>query len=181
MKKAIVIILVLCLLLGLILPVLASADEVTDPTTVPTEAPTQPPRDPDQCGEEIRWKYESGILTVSGVGAMDDFPDGPPWAEYKDSLTEVVFVGAVTYIGEGAFKDFDSLKEVDFGDYIPQIFNSYKNLTKRTAINSKAYLWAEQFREVYPYKLTTVYEDSAFVCYMFRQNPARLLDLAIVD
>ena len=65
--------------------------------------------------------------------------------------------------------------------YIPISHASYTNLVRRTVINSRLYQWAERFRELYPYHLTTVYEDDAFVCYMFRQNPARLLELAIMD
>lgn len=111
--------------------------------------------------------------------AQNHLLDGPAWLGNEEYLSLVSIFNSSQ--NPDVLHSEISTEEVDFGDYIPQIFNSYKNLTKRTAINSKAYLWAEQFREVYPYKLTTVYEDSAFVCYMFRQNPARLLDLAIVD
>ena len=64
---------------------------------------------------------------------------------------------------------------------IPISFASYKNQHYRTVINSRLHQWAERFQELYPYHLTTVYEDDAFVCYMFRQNPARLLELAIMN
>lgn len=64
---------------------------------------------------------------------------------------------------------------------IPQAYDSYKSETYRTVIFSRMNQWVERFKELYPYQLTTIYEDEAFVCYMFRQNPARLLELAIMN
>lgn len=64
---------------------------------------------------------------------------------------------------------------------IPIHYDSYIDSERRTVIFSRMYQWAERFKELYPYQLTTVYEDEGFVCYMFRQNQARLLELAIMD
>ena len=64
---------------------------------------------------------------------------------------------------------------------IPPNYDSYKNSLRRTVIFSRMNQWVEQFQKLYPHQLVTVYEDDAFVCYMFKQNPARLLELAIMD
>ncbi len=57
---------------------------------------------------------------------------------------------------------------------------SYSRLESRTQIESRMYEWIEEFQERYPYELHTYYEDDAFVCYYFRQNTAKLYDLAIM-
>ena len=115
MKKLITIFLVLALVFS-ILP-MALAAEVTEETTAPTEV-TVPVREPDQCGEDLRWKYEDGVLTISGSGLMDDYSETPaPWAQYQDSIEKLVLSG-VTYIGAEAFRDYDKLKEIDFGYHI---------------------------------------------------------------
>lgn len=116
MKKLTFLLLTLCLVLSL-----APAGFATEPeeSTAPVETtePTQPPRAEDQCGEDLRWKYEDGTLTISGSGAMDDFEGGAPWAKHKDEIEKLVLSG-VTYIGSSAFRDYDKLKEIDFGFHI---------------------------------------------------------------
>lgn len=62
------------------------------------------------------WSLTDGVLTITGEGAMPDYPDGTPWDAYKESITKVVFTGGVTYVGAYAFKDYDALKSVEFGD-----------------------------------------------------------------
>ena len=115
MKKIITIFLTLALVFSM-LP-MAFAAEVTEETTAPAET-TAPLREPDQCGEDLRWKYEDGTLTISGSGVMDDYSETPaPWAQYKDSIEKLVLSG-VTYIGSEAFRDYDQLKEIEFGYHI---------------------------------------------------------------
>ena len=75
-----------------------------------------PARAADECGEGITWSYDSGVLTISGDGKMDDFPEGTPWAAHKDEIEEVVLEGNISYIGAYAFKDCDGLLSVEFGD-----------------------------------------------------------------
>ena len=92
-----------------------------------------PVRAADECGEGITWSYDSGVLTISGDGKMDDFPDGTPWAAHKDEIEEVVLEGNISYIGAYAFKDCDGLLSVEFGDALYEIgieaFSSCDNLT----------------------------------------------------
>lgn len=62
------------------------------------------------------WSLTGGVLTVTGEGAMPDYPEGAPWDAYREQITKVVFTGGVTYVGANAFKDYDALKSIDFGD-----------------------------------------------------------------
>lgn len=111
MKKLWIFCITLMLLAMLPLAVFATETEETEP----------PVRQPGQCGEDITWKLEEDTLTISGTGKMDDFPEAAPWAEHKAAITKVVFEGSVSYIGANAFRDYDSLKEVDFGDVMYEI------------------------------------------------------------
>ena len=94
----------------------AFATEVTEETT----ETTKPVRGEFECGDDLIWHYEDGVLTIEGSGAMDDYEEAAPWAVHKDEIEKVVLDG-VTYIGARAFYDFDELESVDFGGKLREI------------------------------------------------------------
>ena len=122
MKKYIACILLLCLLLTA-LPLGVSATEATEETAAPVI------REPGMCGADLRWSYDSGTLTISGSGDMDDSEEGAaPWQEYKDSMTKVVLSGNVTSVGAYAFTDYDNLTSVEFGNALVTIgYRAFKS------------------------------------------------------
>ena len=115
MKKRIILLLTVLCLLCSTLPV-AMATEVGETTEA-----TQPIRDANACGENMTWELVDGVLTISGDGMMDDFPDNAPWADRRDEIISIVFTGEVTYIGERAFWDCDKLVSVDFGNTLKEL------------------------------------------------------------
>lgn len=80
-----------------------------------------PVREPGWCGEEVTWSFEGGTLTLSGSGKTDDFPDGAPWQDYKDAITKVVLTGSISYLGEGAFADYDGITSVSLGNALQEL------------------------------------------------------------
>lgn len=59
-----------------------------------------------ECGETMSWTLDStGTLTISGSGEMNDYADDetPPWAYQDIPVTQVIFQGDITGIGDGAF------------------------------------------------------------------------------
>lgn len=94
----------------------AFATEVTEETT----EVTKPVRGEFECGDDLIWHYEDGVLTIEGSGEMDDYEEAAPWAVYKDEIEKVVLDG-VTYIGARAFYNFDELETVDFGSKLKEI------------------------------------------------------------
>lgn len=124
MKKLISLLLCLCLAAAMFaVPVWADEEEPTEPIV----------RAPGQCGEDLYWNFEDGVLTISGSGGMDDFEEGAaPWAAHKSQIKSVVLKG-VTYIGANAFRNYDALTEVDFGGKLyevgPSAFRSCDGLT----------------------------------------------------
>lgn len=116
MKHRVLLLLILCLILTAAVPT-AFATETEE-----TAAPTEAERAPDECGEGITWSFEDGVLTITGDGTMDDFEEGAaPWQEHKDEIEEVIIEGDLTYIGAYAFKNYDNLLAVSFGDALYEI------------------------------------------------------------
>ena len=73
------------------------------------------PNQSGNCGttnheSEVTWELAftstTGILTISGTGAMKDYgaPDDQPWKDYRSSITSVVIEDGVTSIGDYAFE-----------------------------------------------------------------------------
>ena len=111
MKHRIFALLLAIMMLLCALPV--SAEETT--------APVQVERAPGYCGEAIMWNFEEDTLTITGAGAMDDFPDGAPWEAHRDEIKKVIISGGITYIGAFSFSDYDKLTEVEFGKDVYEI------------------------------------------------------------
>lgn len=80
-----------------------------------------------KCGENLTWVFEpnSGVLTISGMGGMYDYPyEETPWYEYHEKTKTILVEEGVTGIGSYAFYECDSLVDIDLADTIASI-NSY--------------------------------------------------------
>lgn len=66
------------------------------------------------CGADLTWSLDrsSGVLTISGSGAMDDFSSGAPWYSYCYEIKSVSLPDGITYIGEAAFYRCSNLESV---------------------------------------------------------------------
>lgn len=71
------------------------------------------------CGENVTWSLDSktGVMTISGVGAMTDFNGATeqPWYNFQNDISALVMEDGVTTIGECAFALCKNLKSIDFG------------------------------------------------------------------
>ena len=76
------------------------------------------------CGENLRWKLdESGCLTVSGTGEMDDYgyvENKCSWDPVREKIKKVSIEGAET-IGSFAFSACINLEEIVFSDGLKSI------------------------------------------------------------
>lgn len=67
------------------------------------------------CGENATWEFddETGVLTISGSGAMTDYnsPNSRPWHSFSGDITKVVVEKGITTIGERAFYGLNNLKD----------------------------------------------------------------------
>ncbi|MBQ7876284.1 MAG: hypothetical protein IJ316_03250, partial [Clostridia bacterium] len=59
------------------------------------------------CGTGVTYTMDTdtGVLTISGTGAMQDYPilADVPWFSYKSDVKTVVIEDGITSIGEQAF------------------------------------------------------------------------------
>ena len=94
-------------------------DGVLDvPTDTPAALPQKPAADEIQeivasgsCGENLTWTLdESGLLTISGSGAMTDWDyQGAPWYRQRESIREIHIDVGVISIGNYAFSNCSNL------------------------------------------------------------------------
>ena len=96
------------------------------------------------CGLEgapVYWKFQDGVMTISGKGEMDDFctlkdwntgeiiSENPqPWEDFLDLIEEVVIEEGVTTIGYNAFFDCCYLEKVSIASSVKTIrHNAFAN------------------------------------------------------
>ena len=76
------------------------------------------------CGDDLTWVLDAdGLLTVSGTGEMWDFQstDHTPWADWWDSITEVLLEEGVTGVGDNAFRGCWRIGNVTLPDSLKHI------------------------------------------------------------
>jgi len=83
--------------------------------------------DSGTCGDAVIWKLtESGVLIISGSGAMDDFSATnvnymAPWKDYKTTVTKVIIENGVTNIGRQAFNGYTNITEITISEDVTVI------------------------------------------------------------
>ena len=75
---------------------------------------------------EVYWEFdeETGTLTISGSGKMDDYAEGSayvPWYDLKEEIVSVVIEDGITYIGENNFWDCSGLVSVSLPQTLTEI------------------------------------------------------------
>lgn len=104
---------------------------------------------------------------------------GPAWlAEPKYTKFYIEALSQCPEISASEISKKEAQKDILFYSR-PSL--SYSILESRTILESKAYLWCQNFSKVHPFEMNVYYEDENFVCYYFKQNPFALYDLAIED
>ena len=82
------------------------------------------------CGENVTWNLENGVLTISGTGKMDDYhmpardPDSwrtAPWYAMRDVITKVVVEEGIEYVGDWAFGRLPEVTEIVYSSTVNRI------------------------------------------------------------
>ena len=89
------------------------------------------------CGDGVYWTFDSatGVLTISGSGAMTDYDDSysTPFGRTTD-IKRIIIEKGVTSIGTHAFQDCESLMHVAISDSVTSIgefaFQECESLTE---------------------------------------------------
>ena len=74
--------------------------------------------------KSITWKFENGVLTITGKGKIKNFNAGTtPWNSFADLITEVVISEGITYVGSSAFYNCTNLAKVTLPETLTAIGN----------------------------------------------------------
>ena len=79
--------------------------------------------DSGNCGQDLNWMLEEGVLKISGSGSMQNFTEEnmAPWYEKRMEIIEVVIEEGVTSIGDLAFYECMYIQAVTLPDSIVSI------------------------------------------------------------
>ena len=75
-----------------------------------------------ECGKNTYWAFENGVLTITGIGEMNNYVKNTiPWSSIIDEINTVLIEDGVTYIGKNSFDSAINLKEVYISDDVSKI------------------------------------------------------------
>ncbi len=98
-------------------------------------------------GDGVAYVFDSGVLTVSGTGAMADYTSASdaPWYGYRDSAVSIVVGSGITKVGSAAFEGFSAAVSVTIADTVASLgagafkdCTGIKNLTIPMSLNAAA-------------------------------------------
>ena len=119
---------------------------------------------PDSAGEKfgdnLYWNFneQTGVLTISGIGAMDDDESrNPPWNNIKYEIREVIIESGVTTVGDWAFRYCMNLNKVSLPETVTSIgMYAFENCPL-TEITLPGSLQTLKINALAGTKLTTLY------------------------
>ena len=81
--------------------------------------------DSGTCGENLTWSFDrsTGILTISGTGAMAKF-DHAPWSDHRDRIVKIIIEEGCTSISHSAFNSFSKLHTIQLPSSVTVIGSS---------------------------------------------------------
>ncbi|MDE6741405.1 MAG: leucine-rich repeat protein [Muribaculaceae bacterium] len=83
------------------------------------------------AGKGIKWKYDKGVLTISGNGTMKNFGKDRPWI--PSNVEKLVIEEGVTNVGANLCRDCNNLISVSLPSSVKSIgdnaFNNCRNLS----------------------------------------------------
>ena len=109
-----------------------------------------------ECGADganVTYKLdtETGLLEISGTGAMTNYSYSSPWYSYRNYIKTVKIGDSVTSIGNYAFYNCSSLTSVEIPDSVTSIgeraFYYCRKLTSVTIPNSVTSIGDWAFRD----------------------------------
>ena len=80
----------------------------------------------DQCGDNVVWNLNNGVLTISGTGEMYNYASATqtPWYASRKQIHTIVVEAGVTSIGSFSFDGCTALKIVRLPDSLKKVGNA---------------------------------------------------------
>lgn len=130
------------------------------------------------CGDQVTYTLDtdSGLLTISGTGAMRDYPNPyTPWYENQESIRRIIIENGVTTIGIDAFCMCEKLKSITIPNSVTSIAeeafalcSDSKNITipnSVTSIGEKAFAYCSSLKNItIPRSVTSIGSFAFYGC-----------------
>ena len=133
------------------------------------------------CGDNTRWVFDNGTLTIYGTGAMEDGIG--PWGDFCDDITAVVVQEGVTAIGTDAFYGCTRLKNVTLPASLTQIgdmaFEMCENLTEITVPDNVVSIGDDAFRGCTQLETVSLPESLKTIGYGAFRESTKLKEITI--
>lgn len=113
------------------------------------------------CGTNVTWSLNTstGVLTISGSGAMTNFAGGgAPWyTNYRTTIKEVKINSGVTTIGARSFEFCENLTKVTMPNTVTSIGNTaFSNCTKLATVTLSSNLTTISSNAFYKSAITSI-------------------------
>lgn len=102
------------------------------------------PADGGFCGENLTWKYENGVLTISGDGFMEGYYSRwpAPWYAYSAVIHTVNLPEGLQYISEYAFAGLINLQQITIPDAVIGIgVHAFDGCASLTSVEIPDQVW----------------------------------------
>ncbi len=129
------------------------------------------------CGEDLKWSFSAGTLTVTGKGEMENYNEKvlAPWYDLRDQIVSVRLPKKLESIGSLAFYDCVNLKAVEIPEGVTKIADkAFYNCTgllmahlpdSLKQIGKSAFYNCEKLCSVnLPSKLEVISDKAFFLC-----------------
>ena len=94
--------------------------------------------DSGSCGKNLEWSLSGDTLTITGSGAMYDYPESTmaPWYDYRREIARVQLPDGLTRIGNLAFYECSALEFVSLPDSVTEVgWHAFDGCTSMTMLD----------------------------------------------
>ena len=129
------------------------------------------------CGQNLKWSFSAGTLTISGKGEMQNYNerDLAPWSHLSNQIVSVRLPKSITTIGSFAFYECTALRAISIPDNVQNISGkAFYNCTALRLVNlsdnlkfigRSAFYNCEKLEAVsLPSSLETISDKSFYLC-----------------